>query len=232
MTNNKLQIKIKQRLNKLDSKDYDNLECWQISEAFNKAQIEWVRRQLHGANLFKEGAEQSLRRVDDLQILLTDFSLKGSSTSTYYESNNLPKDFMEFNKIVLKGTKGECKPSSFKVFLAEEADVEVLLADANYKPSYEWRETFNTIIDNKIRIYTNNEFKVTSADLVYFRLPREVQINGCVNIDTGNIYLADQTCEFKDDIVEVIIDAAASILAGDVESVQTQRLFTNSEQNN
>ena len=70
MNNNLLQIKIKQRLNKLASLDYDNIECWQIQEAFNKAQIEWTRRQLHGLNSKKEGAEQSINTIDDLQVLL------------------------------------------------------------------------------------------------------------------------------------------------------------------
>ena len=70
MNNNLLQIKIKQRLNKLASLDYDNLECWQIQEAVNKAQIEWTRRQLYGYNVRKEGAEQSSGLVDDLQKLM------------------------------------------------------------------------------------------------------------------------------------------------------------------
>ena len=50
MDNNTLQLKIKQRLNKLASFDFDNLECWQMIEAFNKAQVSWCRRQLHGTN--------------------------------------------------------------------------------------------------------------------------------------------------------------------------------------
>ena len=50
-----IQIKVKERLNKLASNDYDNIECWQIVEAFNKAQLQWLRRQLHGFNQFKEG---------------------------------------------------------------------------------------------------------------------------------------------------------------------------------
>ena len=70
MQNSVLTIKIKQRLNKLDSQDYDNIECWQVVEAFNKAQVEWTRRQLHGINIVKEGDEQSTRRIDDLQVLL------------------------------------------------------------------------------------------------------------------------------------------------------------------
>jgi hypothetical protein len=36
MQNSVITIKIKQRLNKLDSQDYDNLECWHIIEAFKR----------------------------------------------------------------------------------------------------------------------------------------------------------------------------------------------------
>ena len=59
MENSTLLLKLKQRLNKLDSQDYDNIECWQFVEAFNKAQIEWCRRNLHGGNMYKEGDELS-----------------------------------------------------------------------------------------------------------------------------------------------------------------------------
>ena len=37
MNNATIQLKVQQRLNKLASQDYDNIECWQIVEAFNKA---------------------------------------------------------------------------------------------------------------------------------------------------------------------------------------------------
>jgi hypothetical protein len=50
MLNQTIVLKVKQRLNKLDSQDYDNLETWQIIEAFNKAQVGWCRRNLHGIN--------------------------------------------------------------------------------------------------------------------------------------------------------------------------------------
>jgi hypothetical protein len=38
MNNSQILIKVKQGLNKLDSMDYDNIECWQIFDAFNKVQ--------------------------------------------------------------------------------------------------------------------------------------------------------------------------------------------------
>ena len=66
MDNFTLQLKIKQRLNKLSSNDYDNIECWMMVEAFNKGMVDWGRRNLHGLNLVKEGDEQSKRRIGSL----------------------------------------------------------------------------------------------------------------------------------------------------------------------
>ena len=108
MLNSTIEIKIKQRLNKLDSQDYDNIECWQIVEAFNKAQVEWVRRQLHGTNIFKEGDEGSTRRKDDLHILLEteDLSL---TDKEYYYFGNVPKEYLQWKRVDVYANKDCCK---------------------------------------------------------------------------------------------------------------------------
>ena len=62
MLNSTILLKVKQRLNKLASNDYDNIQDWQIVEAFNKGQVDWCRRNLHGTNLKQEGDEQSTAR--------------------------------------------------------------------------------------------------------------------------------------------------------------------------
>ena len=115
MNNTTLQVKFKQRLNKIDSQDYDNIQSWEIAEAFNKAQIEWCRRQLAGTNLRKEGDEMSKRRIDDLEILLTSINLNGFDVAYddvfgYFEAQNFntiydPEqggDYLEFKKIECK----------------------------------------------------------------------------------------------------------------------------------
>ena len=87
MNNSTLQLKIRERLNKLASNDYDNIECWQVVEAFNKVQIEWTRRQLRGSNIFQDGDEQSRRRVDDLQrLLVPGLAIPISDKGIYYET--------------------------------------------------------------------------------------------------------------------------------------------------
>ena len=236
MTNALLQIKIKERLNKLASLDYDNIECWQVSEAFNKAQLEWVRRQVHGANQFKEGDESSKMNIDDIQILLTDTLANPvvlTKRDLYYETGNLPVNYLYFKRFAVKSIADCCPdPRRMTVYLAQVADIDNLLTDNFRQPSAEWGETFCTLSSNNLKVYTNNEFDLTYPVLYYYRKPREVAFINCVNPSTGVVVIADVTCEFKDDIAEMLVDEAAAILAGDIESImQYQRNKQNSTTN-
>ena len=232
MLNSTITIKLKQRLNKLDSQDYDNITCWQIVEAFNKAQVEWARRQLHGINLTKEGDEGSTRRKDDLQILLDTIGLS-IVDKQYYYTGVLPEDYLQWKRVDVITQKGCCDKRSMMVYLAEEGNLRQLLTDKAKQPSFEWGETFATLIGGNVNIYTNNEFDIDSANLIYYRQPIKIQINGCMDPYTNIASTANVTCEFKDDIIELIIDEAASILAGDIESGnQFSRGTEGAERNN
>jgi hypothetical protein len=232
MLNSAIVTKIKQRLNKLDSQDYDNLQCWQISEAFNKAQVEWTRRQLHGINLTKEGDEGSTRRKDDLQILLGTTSLSVSNRKYYYYSQ-LPINYLQWKRVDVIATKDCCGERPMMVYLAEEGNLRELLRDKAKQPNYEWGETFATLKGGEVNIYTNEEFSVASAELVYYRQPRKIEVLGCVDPYTNITTTVDVESEFKDDIIELIIDEAAAILAGDIESInQFSRGTEGAERNN
>lgn len=233
MNNNLLQIKIKQRLNKLASFDYDNIECWMIQEAFNKAQLEWVRRRLHGLNALRESSEQSVTVVDDLQILLNEVELKGNEFNLYFETNPIPANYLHFVRISAKAKTDCCPARTFSsIYQAEEANVDMLLGDSFKSPSFEWAETFCTILGDKVRIYTNGKFNVVDPRLVYYRKPKDIQIQGCINITTGQTFATNVECELKDDICEILVDEAAAILAGDIESLnQYQRDLQNAQRN-
>jgi hypothetical protein len=232
MLNSTLVIKMKQRINKLDSQDYDNIECWQVVEAFNKAQVEWVRRQLHGINIVKEGDEQSTRRIDDLQVLLNTQPVN-IVDEVYFYSGPIPENYLQWKRVDTYAKNDCCDQRRMVVYLAEEANVNNLLRDSGKKPSFDWAETFATLKDNRVNIYTNKEFEIQSADLTYYRQPVKIQIQGCVDPYTGVQSTVDVQSEFKDDIIEVIIDEAVSILAGDIESGnQFSRGTETAERNN
>ena len=234
MENSTLLLKLKQRLNKLDSQDYDNIECWQFVEAFNKAQIEWCRRNLHGGNMYKEGDELSKKRIDDLQPLLRELTLTGTETDNYFETDNFPVDtYLEFKTVTTQAKDDCCNPRSMTVYLAEEANVELIMRDPLKNPDFEWGETFCTMINNTIRIYRNTDFTIVNPVLTYYRQPVYIEILNCVDPYTGVVSLTNIECEFKDDLAEVMLDDAAAIIAGDIESVyQQQRAQAAAERNN
>lgn len=233
MINSAIIIKVKQRLNKLDSADYDNIQDWQIVEAFNKGQVDWCRRNLHGLNIVKEGDEQSTRRVDDLEKLLTTLSLPPSNKQTYFEVDK-PTDYLQWKRLSVEATNDCCKdPKPMVVYLAEEANIDLLLRDKNKKPSFEWGETFVTQEGGKIKVYTNGEFDISSIKLTYYKQPLRIRVTGIMDIYTNTIPATDTPSEFKDDLVELFIDEAVKIIAGDIEAInQLQRGSQAVENNN
>lgn len=224
-------IKTKLGLNKLDSNDYQNVEVWKIQQNFNKAILGWVRRQYHGDNSTREGKESSIIRVDDLQILLSKKTLSGLDKGTYYETSALPKDYLYYSRLTVNATKDNCVNIPLISDLIEEANVTEYLGDWSMAPSFQMEQLFHTIFGNKINIYHNGDFKVESSDLLYYRKPQYVQFptapqsNGTIGVDMN--------IEWKDDIVELLIEETIKIISGDIGYMQRYGIADKSvEQNN
>lgn len=232
MNNSIIQIKIKERLNKGDSDDYPDLPCWVIAEAFNKEQSAWTREQLQGINSLRTGAEGSIRRIDDLERLLTTWDIPMVDMGIYYESTvPLPADYMQFSRVSVSGDRDCCPPRPMIVYLKPVSDVDILLTSQTEKPSYEWKETFCTMAGNNIRVYTNSEFAISTPYLIYYKQPRNIEILGCVDPYTGNTVIVDVESELPDSVIEIIIDRAAGLIGGDIENqLQMQRNNQNAQQ--
>ena len=129
------------------------------------------------------------------------------------------------------------KARTMTVYLSEVANTDVILRDELKNPSFEWCETFCTFQSRAgnlpaLRIWRKN-FYIMEPKLHYYRTPRRIEIAGSIDPYTGQAVAADVVPEFKDDIVEVIIDSAVSILAGDIsDSNQMLRGTESSEKNN
>lgn len=232
MNNQTILIKVKQRLNKLASNDYDNIEDWQVIEAFNKGTVEWCRRNLHGLNVKQTGDEQSKRRIDDFQIILVENKIDLIKRDGYFESP-LPINYFEWKRISVKGTSDCCKDKRpMVVTLAEEANVDEINRDFLKKPSFDWAETYCTLKNGTVHVHTNNEFELTDAILSYYRQPRRIEILGISNPYGTGLSTVNVESEFKDDIVEVLIDETAKIIAGDIESFNTQQISTQQVEGN
>ncbi len=214
MTLSQVSAKIDLRLNKAASGDYDNIWSYHKEEAFNKAVTAWVRRQKHGKNVTQEGDEETDMRVDDLQPLLKTEIMAVKKKDLYSQTTKLPTDYLYFKRLTPVVTKGSCGKVSMKSHLREEANVDDLLS----LPSFEFEETFHTIINNRAHIYHNNQFSIDSALLTYYRAPKKYSFKKLSTV-----------VEFKDDVVELIVAETCKILAGDIESFNQRGLSDEGE---
>lgn len=215
-------IKIQQRVNKLSSDDFANIPQWSVLEAFNKAQLDWCRANLHGLNAVHEGAEQSTSRIDDLDLLLTPTEpLTFQDKGIYYESDvsEWPSNYMRYNRMDMTAVNSCCdEVKRMTVYLAEEANVDVYLDDVARRPSYPWGETFTTVVGKTLHVYHNKQFQIDKGAMIYYREPVNVTMTGVVDIYTGIAATGDVDCEFPDNLANIICVAAAAILEGDWEN--------------
>lgn len=210
-------VKIDLRLNKGASQDYDNIWSYHKIDAINKAISDWVRRQKRGKNQTQEGDEQSADRVDDLQVLLKKDNITVRDKDFYAESNRLPSDYLYFKRVTPYVSKGTCSNIRIESRLKEEANVDNLLSTC----SFDFEETFHTLMGNRINIYHNNDFKVEKVELTYYRKPKVYTPENL-----------DQVFEFNDSVCELIIDEACKILATDIESFNQKNSSQERVENN
>lgn len=204
------------RLNKGASGDYDNLWSYVKQEAFNKAVSEWVRRQIHGKNMTQEGDEESTMRVDDLQVLLKIDTAAVKHIGNYSKAK-FPPDYLYYKRLTPIVSKGICGGVRMKSHLREEANVDDLVS----VPSFKFEETFHTLIGNAAHVYHFGDFTVSSVELTYYRKPKVYDFKKL-----------NDNVEFKDDVVELIVDEACKIIASDLESFNQKTLAQERAENN
>lgn len=212
MTLSQISAKIDLRLNKGASGDYDNIWSYQKQEAFNKAVSDWVRRQILGKNQLQAGDEETTPMVDSLQVLLKKEPMSVKEKGIYVETEKLPLDYLYYKRLTPVVSKGHCQNVSLKSHLREEANVDDLLS----LPSFNFEETFHTLIGNRAHVYHNKDFKVERVDLVYYRKPKEYDFKKL-----------SSAVEFKEDVCNILVDEACEIIASDIESLNQKQLARN-----
>ena len=214
MTPRDILVKVRYRVNKAASSDYDNIVNYHVEEATNKRLIEWVRRQIKGKNQTQEGDEETTGRIDDLQVLLKRDELSVKDRKDYVEFK-LPTDYL-YHKRVTPMCSKVCENVKISSYLKEEGNVDA------YKgfPSFEFEETFHTLSDNKGNVYYT-DFTINKVGIVYYRKPKRI-----------NFKKLDEVIEFKDDVCELFIDDTIALIASDIESLNQSQIAQNRSDTN
>lgn len=225
-------LKIKLLMNKVDSQDYDNFEIWQLLEAYNRAQLLFVRSNLHGLNVLREGDEGSKIRIDDFNRLIKTKPINFIVLDDRVITDPIPDDYMMYKNLNVKACKKGCSGSKLmKVYLAKASNEHLLYDNPLMCPSFEWGETFVLSKGGRFEI-AKKEFDIESVELVYYRYPVRIAKAGVVDVGKNVISPVDVGSEFSDDLTELIIQNTALFLSGDIQDQVNYQIRQNVQQTN
>lgn len=217
-----LLYKIDQKLNKLSTNEHQAIQREDKILALNEAQIKLIIQKVNG---FSTPAGMGLgafrKRYEDLQNLIQDYNSKplvlveaDKNLNQFNASlSDLDPDYLFYIDAYILAEKGRCKDRKIWINkdLATYGDVQFILNNAHYKPSFEYQETFNTITSDKINVYTDGTFTPKKIYISYLRYPKYIDKAGYEKLDgTASV---DQDCELEDYLEDQLVDLAVQNLA-------------------
>lgn len=241
ITIDQLLYKIDQRLNKLSSNAHQEVQLEDKILALNEAQIKLIKTKYTGISVMSRiGFDGMKKRYQDIENLIVDFK-KNSLTLKELDSHlnqweaplsELNPKYMLYGDAYVLADKGRCKDRIIWVNndLAKHADVSLLLTNSDFKPSFEYQETFNTITDNKMSIYTDGTFSPKTLHISYIRYPQEMDKEGYVKFDGSNS--KDVNCELVDYLEDELLDLAVANIADYTENVAAAQTARNRSMTN
>jgi hypothetical protein len=223
-----LLYKIDQRLNKLSSNEHQKIQLEDKILALNEAQIKLIKIKYSGTSAPNRiGFDGMKKRYQDIENLLVDFK-QNSLTLKEVDSHlnqweaslsELNPKYMLYADAYILADKGRCKDRVLWINkdLAKHGDIQFLLNNTDYSPSFEYQETFNTITGGNISVYTDGSFTPKVLHMIYVRYPKMIDKVGYVKLDGKESTNVD--CELVDYLEDELLDLTIANLADYTENL-------------
>ena len=217
-----LLYKIDQRLNKLSTNEHQQIQLEDKILALNEAQIKLIKQKIDNISTVSQmGLDSFKKRYEDLQSLIIAYNdgqlpltLKNEELNQWKANIHLlePKYMFYIDSYVL-ADKGICKDRKIWINrdLAKHGDLQFILNNTHYKPSFEYQETFNFLSSDEISIFTDGTFTPTKICISYMRYPVYIDKEGYIKFDgTPSV---DQDCELETYLEDELLDLTVQNLA-------------------
>ena len=217
-----LLYKIDQKLNKLSTNVHQQINLEDKILALNEAQIKLIKQKVDGFSVVSGmGLDAFKKRYEDLQSLVItynhqplDLTLKNAELNQWFANLHLlvPKYMFYLDAYVL-ADKGVCKDRKIWINrdLAKHGDLQFILNNTHYKPSFEYQETFNFLSTDEISIFTDGTFTPSKIYMSYMRYPQYINKTGYVMLDGQPSF--DQDCELELYLEDELLDLTVQNLA-------------------
>lgn len=235
-----LLYELDQRLNKLSTNAHQEIPEEDKLIALNNNQIKLIKIKIDTNNVYKLGLDSFKKRYQDLQFLVENFEdhpLDLVLTDTYLNKyitqvGDLTPNFMFYLDSYVIADKGKCKDRviACNPELIKHTDIQVLLKNNNFKPSFEYQESIVDISSDELHFYTDGTFTPKKLYLSYIRYPKEMDKAGYIHLDgTPSV---DQDCELEDYLKDELLDLTVLQLAMFTENEPAVATATNRIQTN
>ena len=217
-----LLYKIDQKLNKLSTNDHQQIQLEDKILALNEALIKLIKQKVDGDNTVSGlGLDAFKKRYEDLQKLIENFGdhkleLKLTDPLVNKWSASLADitpAYMFYIDAYITADKGRCKDRILWINkdLAKHGDLNLLLNNTHYKPSFEYQDTFAFISSDEIGVFTDGSFTPKFLYISYMRYPKFIDKEGYVKLDGKDSI--NQDCELKNYLEDELVDIAVQNLA-------------------
>jgi hypothetical protein len=217
-----LLYKIDQKLNKLSTNIHQQINLEDKILALNEAQIKLIKQKVDGFSVVSGmGLDAFKKRYEDLQSLVVtynhqplDLTLKNEELNQWFANLHLlvPKYMFYIDAYVL-ADKGVCKDRKIWINrdLAKHGDLQFILNNTHYRPSFEYQETFNFLSTDEISIFTDGTFTPSKIYMSYMRYPVYINKEGYIMLDGEPSF--DQDCELELYLEDELLDLTVQNLA-------------------
>lgn len=215
-----LLYKIDQRLNKLSTNGHQQIPLEDKILALNEAQIKLIKQKITGTVTNTQlGLDSFKKRYEELQNLIIGFKkqeLKETDkliNQWSFALNILKPVYLFYVDSYIMANKGRCKDKKIWINkdLSKHGDISLLLKNDNYKPSFEYEETFNMINNNQFHIYTDGTFEIKELQFMYLKKPAYINKEGYIMIDGESS--SNVNCELDDVLEDELLDLTIQNLA-------------------
>ena len=231
-----LLYKIDQKLNKLSSNAHQQIPLEDKILALNEAQIKLIKQKVDGFSTTSGMGQDSFKkRYEDLERLVITYD-KGKLELILADPiinrwsadlSKLNPKYMLYEDSFVLADKGPCKDRKIWINkdLARHGDLQFLVNNEHYKPSFEYQETFNWISSDEISIFTDGTFTPSAIYLMYMRYPEYIDKEGYIKFDGTESKNND--CELELYLEDELLDLTVQTLATYIENqsaIQTSQM--------
>jgi hypothetical protein len=217
-----LLYKIDQRLNKLSTNEHQQIQLEDKILALNEAQIKLIKQKVDNISTVSQmGLDSFKKRYEDLQSIIISYDegelplqLKNTELNQYSaDIHSLEPKYMFYIDSYVLADKGRCKNRKIWINrdLAKHGDLQFILNNDHYKPSFEYQETFNFLSSDEISIFTDGTFTPKDIYISYMRYPDYIDKEGYVKFDGTPSINTD--CELETYLEDELLDLTVQNLA-------------------